>query len=213
MDWTRPIDAYCERLDAGLLAEPLNAVTNAAFLIAALMAFAEWRRAGAKDASALALIGLVGTIGVGSALFHTFANVWSSLADVTPIAVFVHFYLLLVLRRFFTLGWMPAIAVMLAFVAAEAFAAPALGPLIGSSSGYVPPLIALLATAALLARKRHPAAGRIAAASLVFAVSLGFRTADDAVCAAFPYGTHALWHVLNAVTLWLLVTAVMRRHV
>ena len=36
-----PIDAYCERTSAVYWAEPVNAVTNAAFLIAAVIM---WRR-------------------------------------------------------------------------------------------------------------------------------------------------------------------------
>ena len=41
-EWTgqRPVDDYCERLGPGLWAEPLNLVTNLAFLIAAIL----WRR-------------------------------------------------------------------------------------------------------------------------------------------------------------------------
>ncbi len=210
MDWTRPIDAYCERLGPGLLAEPLNAATNAAFLVAALLALLAWRRAGGRDGPALALIGLVGAIGVGSSLFHTVANAWSSLADILPIAAFVHAYLLLALRRLVGLGWLATLAALASFVALEALATPALGPFVGSSAAYVPPLAALSATAAALARRGHPAAGRIALAALVFTVSLALRTADGLVCAAFPYGTHLFWHVLNAVTLWLLTTAVLR---
>ena len=34
MDWSAPVSQYCERADASFWAEPLNAATNAAFLIA-----------------------------------------------------------------------------------------------------------------------------------------------------------------------------------
>ena len=44
-----PIDAYCERLGPGLWAEPLNAVTNLAFLVAALFCA---RRLGASPGAA-----------------------------------------------------------------------------------------------------------------------------------------------------------------
>ena len=48
------IDAYCERTDPGYWAEPVNALTNLAFLLAALIA---WRRsAGLPGARALAVI-------------------------------------------------------------------------------------------------------------------------------------------------------------
>ena len=45
MDWFRYIDIYCERTAPGFWDEPLNAVSNAAFLIAAIAAAARRRRA------------------------------------------------------------------------------------------------------------------------------------------------------------------------
>ena len=41
MEWFEAVDGYCERVDAAFWSEPINAVTNAAFLIAAIWA---WRR-------------------------------------------------------------------------------------------------------------------------------------------------------------------------
>ncbi|CAN0604740.1 unnamed protein product, partial [Ectocarpus sp. 12 AP-2014] len=58
------IDAYCERMDAGFWAEPVNALTNAAFLIAAYLLYRQLR--GTDDRAALALTGLVAAIGIGS---------------------------------------------------------------------------------------------------------------------------------------------------
>ncbi|MBB3984658.1 hypothetical protein GGQ68_000974 [Sagittula marina] len=36
MDWSAPIDLYCERAGTGLWSEPLNAWSNLAFPLAAL---------------------------------------------------------------------------------------------------------------------------------------------------------------------------------
>ena len=58
-DWTAPIDAYCERVDASFWSEPVNALSNAAFLVARRSAFARWRRAGAADLPVLFLIAAV----------------------------------------------------------------------------------------------------------------------------------------------------------
>lgn len=52
MDWRSHIDAYCERIDPGFWSEPINALTNLAFLVAALWV---WPRvAGLPLARALA---------------------------------------------------------------------------------------------------------------------------------------------------------------
>ena len=80
MDWNAQVDGYCERLAPGLWAEPWNAVTNLAFVLAAIWV---WRRGGDVPVRVLAAILFV--IGIGSGLFHTFATRWAGVADVLPI--------------------------------------------------------------------------------------------------------------------------------
>ena len=47
--------------------------------------------------------------------------------------------------------------------------------------------------------------------AVLLIASLTFRTLDQPVCGALPFGTHFLWHVLNAVMLgWMI--EVWRRH-
>src|SRR5258708_40020184 len=91
---------YCERVGPGLLAEPLNAVTNVAFLFAA---WAAWslprRRAQSVPADIWILIALSIVIGIGSALFHVFAEGWARILDELPILLFQLWYLWLYLRR------------------------------------------------------------------------------------------------------------------
>jgi hypothetical protein len=45
----------------------------------------------------------------------------------------------------------------------------------------------------------------LGAAAALFFVSLAFRTVDRAICGVFPLGAHFVWHLLNAVVLWLLL--------
>ena len=112
MNWSAPIDLYCERTDASFWAEPANALSNAAFLIAAAAAFWLWRRAPGRDWPALALIIVVMAVGVGSFAFHTLATRGAILADVIPIALFIYGYLLLALRRFLRLSAGVSIAIV-----------------------------------------------------------------------------------------------------
>ncbi|WP_026380713.1 ceramidase domain-containing protein [Afifella pfennigii] len=213
MNWTQPIDIYCERTDPSFWAEPLNALSNAFFIIAAAYAFSLWRRQEERDGPALLLIALVAVIGVGSFLFHTFANRWSALADVIPISIFIYVYLGLALRRFFRFGWaMTGISIFL--FAVFSFGAEGLfRPLVGGSAGYVPALLIMAGVGVFLYFLEHPAAGYLFAAAAVFTLSLALRTADMPVCEALPIGTHYFWHALNAVTLTILILAAMRcRH-
>jgi len=44
----------------------------------------------------------------------------------------------------------------------------------------------------------------------LFALSVMLRTLDRSLCGGFPLGTHFLWHLLNAVLLYLLLTGLIR---
>lgn len=204
---------YCERIDGSFWAEPLNAVTNAAFLVAALAGFWLWRRQGGRDAITFVLTGLVFAIGIGSFLFHTIPNRWTLLADVVPIQLFAFGYFALALHRFFGLaGWMTA-AGTLAFLGLalglSAAGRAMLPPVLAGSAGYAAFLLGLAGVA--LAMSRDPASSHqrrlVTLAGLVFAVSLTMRSTDGAVCGILPLGTHWLWHLLNALVLYLLLRA------
>jgi hypothetical protein len=188
------LDLYCERLGPGLLAEPLNAITNGAFLVAA------WRLANLArgDRGVLALAALALAIGVGSSLFHTFATGWALAADVLPILLFQLLFLLLYLRRQVGLGAAPAAGLCLAFLLAclAGRSAPAV---LNGSLAYAPTLAVLALLAWHQLRQEHSA--QLLAATGLFSLSLLLRSVDNALCPLFPIGTHLFWHLLNAAVL------------
>jgi len=211
MDWSEPVDLYCERTDASFWSEPVNALSNSAFLVAAALALDLWRRGDRKDWPALALIVIVAAVGVGSFVFHTIATRAAILADVIPIAVFIYGYLLLALRRFLHLRVIVAAPIVVAYAAgAQALSALAPARLLNGSIGYLPALAALIAVA--VAAREQGTRRSLGLAAVVFAISLAFRTADIALCPQFPLGIHFVWHVLNAVVLYVLLrTAIAAR--
>lgn len=222
--WFAPIRAYYERTDASFLAEPLNAASNGAFLIAALAVALHERKGAPADPVALALAGLIAVVGIGSFLFHTFAVRWSLLADVIPIAVFIYGYFFLAMRRFLGLGIVAAMVATVLFASFNAGLEPALDAATGRSVGaatngslsYLPAVLALVGVAIVLLLVRPgESAGKGAAVALLglaglFAVSLTLRTLDVALCPSLPFGTHFLWHLLNATVLYGLVVTAMR---
>jgi hypothetical protein len=220
---------YCERgQDPAFWAEPLNAVSNAAFIIAAVLATRAWLQA-PPDRRGLfeaLLIALTYAIGIGSFLFHTYATRWAIYADTIPIGAFMLAYVAYLLRRLVRGNWfLVGGGFGLFFVALRASktvtcSQAALLPItaqegarcLNGSVGYLPALAALaIATVwlAALGRRSWPLIG---AATLVFLVSVTFRTLDIELCgltqvAGHPRGTHFLWHTLNGVTLYLLLRA------
>lgn len=205
-----PIDAYCERTSAAYWAEPVNAVTNAAFLIAAVVM---WRRTAGLPL-ARAMCGVLAAIGVGSWLFHTHANGLTAALDVAPILGFILLYIFAATRDFLRLGPWWAAGAVLAFFPYAALTVPAFSavlPVLGSSAGYAPIPLLILGYAAALWRRAPDTARGMALGAAILVVSLTFRTLDQPLCDVLPVGTHFLWHVLNGLMLgWMI--EVYRRH-
>jgi hypothetical protein len=208
LGWDIPVDLYCERIDATFWSEPLNALTNAAFIMAACAAALRYRAAEVCDWFVQCLIGVVALIGIGSFAFHTLATRGAVLLDVIPITIFIYAYLALALRRFVSVGPI-ATTVLLAAFSAFSYGLSVLVPhaWLNGSIDYLPPLAALYAIGLW---PQNPEVRRgVLMAAVLFTASLVLRTADLAVCRAFPAGTHFLWHMLNAGVLYvLLVTAI-----
>lgn len=210
MEWSAYIDAYCERTDPGYWAEPLNAVTNAAFLIAAVVM---WRRTRGMPLGRV-LCGILFAIGIGSFLFHTHAKVWAATADTTPIGVFILVYVYAANRTFWGWPvWLSALGaagfVPWAMVLTPVFSAL---PFLAISSFYWP-VPALIGLYAVLLRRRAPETARgLAVGAGILVVSLVFRSLDEPLCSVVPFGTHLMWHLLNALMLgWMI--EVWRRNV
>ncbi len=212
MDWFRAVDNYCERTDAGYWSEPVNALTNAAFLVAAVIA---WRMAcRGRDRGARLLAAILFAIGVGSYLFHTHARIWAMMADVLPIQVFILVYLYLATVRFFGLPRWGGLLAVAAFFPYAILTARGLGALVGDlngSIGYLPVPILIAGYAFLLRDRSAETARGMAIGAGLLVLSLVLRTIDARVCPIFPLGTHFFWHLLNATLLgWLI--AVLIRH-
>jgi hypothetical protein len=232
MDLGQKIFIYCERgQDPSFWAEPLNAVTNAAFIIAAMVATRDYLALAPerRRVSALLLIALTYVIGVGSFLFHTYATRWAQLADIIPIGMFMLAYLGVLLRRLVRVNWVLVAVGLLVFVAAFRYAGTIQCPqgdllpitaragarCLNGTVAYLPAFITLALATIGLALLRHPAWKTLALAAGVFFVSMTFRTLDLELCELTAYGghlrgTHFMWHTLNAVTLYLLLRAMIR---
>ncbi len=209
MDPFAQIDAYCERLGPGIWAEPLNAITNLAFLIAAVVVWSSAKRAPLGPALAIVLF----LIGIGSGLFHTLANAWSAIADVIPILVFVLIYLFAIVRDMMERPAWQAWVAVIAFVPYAALTAPLFARIefIGSSASYMPIPLGLAILALVLWRQNPQTAKGMLVGVAILMVSLTFRMLDEPLCTTLPLGAHFMWHILNATMLgWMIL--VYARH-
>jgi hypothetical protein len=199
--WSSPVDLYCERITLFFWAEPVNALSNIGFLIAAFAAFQLWRRKGKGDFPILILIAVVAAVGLGSFAFHTLATRGAMLLDVVPIGIFIYGYFLLAMRRFLLLSWPGALASLAAFVAVSlGLASLVPRDVLNGSAGYLPALAALIVLGWML--RGHVAGQAMLIAAGVFTISLTFRIVDLDICSRWPLGTHFLWHLFNAAVLY-----------
>jgi hypothetical protein len=194
------VDGYCERVAPGLWGEPLNSLSNLAFLAAAVLV---WRLS-AGDRTGRLLAVLIGLVFGASTVFHLLATRWAGVADSASILAFVLVYAVLFARVFF--NW------RLAWLAAPAFLTLTVVTALLGGGLYLSALIGLGIFTALLAFSRDAYWTHFAVAGAVFALSLSLRTVDRDVCDFVPVGTHFLWHLLNGLVLYLVSRAMIRRN-
>ncbi len=237
--WEKVYAGYCERQgDPSFWAEPINAISNGGFVVAgawlvSLLLRDADKGARPRDPLSWILVALIVAIGIGSFLFHTLAVRWSLLADVIPIALFMLAGVFAIGRRCMQWPLWAAWAAVFGFIGlrfgssalGNVVLAPAEGQLqtawqdaLGGVFGYGPALIVLAVSAIVMLGfadgERREAGRRLLAASGVFAASLALRTIDEPLCGAFtvsgvPIGTHFLWHLLNALVLYLTASALI----
>lgn len=231
MNFGEHVFLYCERgTNEALLAEPINAASNGAFLLAALagLVLVLLRPREERSADHYLLVGLVLLTGLGSLAFHLFATQGTELADVIPIFVFMLVYLGFALNRFLGVppGW--TVLLLIAFTAIMSATTQVkcwdggigipgadvqgVKQCLNGSIFYLPALGALIVVGLLAEERRHRAAPYLLWAAAIFAVSVTLRSLDMALCdqidfAAQKVGTHFAWHVLNGLALFLLLRA------
>lgn len=202
MDWLAPVDLYCERFGPSLLAEPLNAISNLAFVAAGFWLLAElprWFDAGKVPVAFEVLAAMIALIGICSGAFHVFATHWSQALDVGSIGLFIYFFVICFARYVLDVRW------AFAWIAAPAFWAFGVivqGPFdrgaFNGSVVYFPAWAGITWMALGLASQRRRGTRLFAAAVLLFTVSIGLRSVDLQWCNQWIWGTHWAWHLLNA---------------
>jgi len=210
------LPAYCERAGTGPWAEPLDAASNLAFLVAAAVALIAWRRARPRDWPLLVLVAGAAAIGLGSLAFHVAPSPLTWACDLWPIRLYVLLHLGLALRRLLGAGWMVTLAGVAALAVSVVASTRAWPASLAGGIGYLPVLAALMSLGGWLAWRPGPperrAAGRLhLVAAACFAAGLVFRTIDLPACAVLPTGTHFLWHLLTGFTVALLLRAMQAR--
>ena len=209
MDLSKPIDIYCERLDIGIWAEPINAFTNVAFILAAIIMWLRCKNLGEGKILSFLLF----SIGCGSFLFHTYAQIWAALLDVTAILIFILTYIFVANRRFLVWSKMVSLIGVILFFPYQLLLVSILSNIqfFGSSVQYIPVAILIFIYSGLLRKSEPNLSRRLFIGASILCLSIIFRTIDEPFCSISLVGTHFVWHILNAIMLsWMI--EILRRH-
>ena len=212
IDWLKQINMYCERTDFSFWSEPLNFLSNAGFLIASYAAYQKARSQNSlHEPFVLWAIILSAMIGVGSGLFHSLATIWAQAADILGIGVYVFCFLIFWnLKALRLTGLKLGLSLLGLIVPTAAFVA-LLEPMLGESSAYLG-ILCYLVFLGIKERQLPEKQSYLLRASVIFAISIVFRTIDLPICNAFPMGTHFLWHGLNAIVIFLSLSSLLSRY-
>jgi hypothetical protein len=204
--------SYCERVELGWFAEPLNTIAALAFVLAAVQLWRHCKRDGLLlERSLVLMIFLIGAIGVTSTIEHTTGNSFWFALSLILFGLWALVFWDTFLRRVLRLaGGSLAVVWLLSF----AIVIGALGFLpLGAFGGVflLTPLVFLVVAgivASLSIDRRLMRDFAMAAALLLLA--LVFWALDDPLCGWVVVGTHWLWHLLAAAVLYVLVDGLGR---
>ena len=190
---------YCETpafLSGTFPAEPINAFSNIAILVALAALYTVVRRS-PRAYDLYFLCFLLFANGIGSLLWHGLRTRWALQVDVWPAVLFLLMLFLFGARRLFPI-WAAFLIFAGFYVSVRIFEEIDIIPY-GRWASIAPPVILLGGWLTLRTYSHSKRAALFCSIGLVVAFTgLFFRTIDGAACAHIPFGTHFLWHMLTA---------------
>ena len=211
MDWSKPLDEYCERISPEFWAEPVNALSNISFVLGAIFAYRFAHQNSIKKLGVNWLIFMLVVVGIGSFLYHTNAVLWSMFTDLLPIYIFqlssIAFYGAASARQLGHPQFLGGFLFLIAFIVLTLLFSQFPREVLNGSIAYFPAMISLVAMGAYQFNYSSYERFTLLGASSLFAVALLFRSIDNEICGAYSIGTHFLWHLANGCVLYLVIRA------
>lgn len=204
----------CERHGHGMLAEPLNVLSSFAFMVVAVSIYRFYHRHEDLDRRWIwdihALTFLCFIIGINSVIFHAFPTPTTELLDTLAIVLFIVIYFWSVLFRIGRCNLFQAFICFVAFVGGTHILVHQFPRALNDSIGYLSSMMALIVIAIHLYLKARPSSTHFMLAAIVGVCSLFCRAIDRDICSDINFGTHFLWHTLNATLLYILLRQIVR---
>jgi len=204
----------CERQAVGMMAEPLNVLSSLAFMVVAVWIYRfyhrheDLERRWIWDIHALTFLCFI--IGINSVIFHAFPTPTTELMDTLAIVMFIVIYFWSVLFRIGRCNFFQAAVCFIAFVGGSHILVHQFPRALNDSIGYLSSMMALIVIALHLHLRARPSSQHFMLAAIVGVCSLFCRAIDKEICPQFEFGSHFLWHTLNATLLYILLKQIVR---
>lgn len=195
--------SYCERTAEGWTGEPLNTLSNLAFLVVAMQM---WHQTAQKkhsgDLSTLsrhAIITLTASVGIGSALYHANPGQITLLLDILPILLLTGWLTAGLTGKLCEISKGTSVLAALVLIGCV-LVMSVFRDVLNGSLFYVPVWVAIsvLGLASLNTDYRR----ECLVLWVWFSLALIVRTFDNTWCGFWPIGTHFLWHCFAALSIW-----------
>lgn len=205
-----PIPVYCEHSNLEFLAEPLNAISNIAFIFAGIGIYRLLIKSGIQKVEYKAILILIFLIGIGSFLWHATRNLYTMLLDVVPVALSFTLIIYVLLSKLIG-NKLIALLIAALLLPARFFISSFASTDIISSLIRNAIIFATILVLVVWSFKKY---GRVALEGLsvlaIYLLAISMRVMDLQICPTFNMGTHFLWHILNAVAVYLAVKFIIK---
>lgn len=195
---------YCEFADSVLTAQPLNTFSSAAFFIVAFFLFRMVPPSHPRWSLVWPMAPLCIMIGLGSTLWHIYQEPWALALDIAPIFVFLLVFQCVFLKKFTQWSRRRILFDMAGLLAAMGgFSLVMNDVFLQKSNAFIPVALWLLYAGVVVGQRYPRQARHCFLAALVFLLAIASRVVDMPLCHHWLYGTHFLWHMLAALSLYL----------
>ena len=195
---------YCELPVFGSYFEPLNTISNLFFIISAIFLYYFYKKNNIKDVKSKIFLFLVILISLGSFLWHLNESDITFFLDVIPVTLFFIIYLYFLIfniiknnkNRIYVL-LISSVSIVLLWIIFRSFFKESF-IVINEAYGYVLTLFLFMILLVYSYIKKKDIFKKIVIVFLLFLSAYIFRQADLFICPYFVFGTHFIWHIINA---------------
>lgn len=192
-----PANNYCERISEAFWAEPINALTNGLFFLAAIAVYSLIKKHKLNGLYRVLPYELA-IVGVGSFLWHTARSPITQVLDGSLLYIFILTVLVLLLKQLsgkWNIAWFGLIGLVLFQVAVFIFV-PALRD---TPIRHIIALTTFILLSLWIKKKTGVLPKNLLIAIASYITAIVAKGVDLSVCNVFPIGTHFLWHALGAM--------------